>query len=125
MSELLAASLTVLKNYGVFGFLILAIVFCGAWFVHRVISHFISEINKFHLILESRDEQVFKMAKEFSGAVRDLTQTIDRDLAIKVDLSKAHDNVVKSFDRMSRENKKEHDKILEHFNGFEKRFCHG
>lgn len=99
-----------INNYGIIGFLIGLFGFLTVgilWFVYRITCHFISQSEK-------RDDRMFQMSNEFSEVVRELTQTIDRDLAIKIDLEKAHQNLVNGMDRMAAQNREEHAEILRH-----------
>lgn len=66
------AALEVLKNYGVFGFVIFAIVGGGTLYINRITNYFINSIASRDIALKDMSEKFFQTMSDYSKTLQQL-----------------------------------------------------
>ena len=101
------AALKVLANYGVFGFVVVAITVGGLFFGWRIIEYFMAAIK-------SRDEQMERIINIFNDKMAAITKVIDK-------ISSNQDQMSSNLERFGKEFRGEQENIIEYLDDVSKK----
>lgn len=96
-------ALNILKQYGIFGFIVLAITIGGGFMIHKVITYFMAAI-------EYRDKQLERITDKFSNGMGEQTKVLTK-------LSGDYDTFIRDFDKFQSEISENNRRILTLING--------
>lgn len=92
-------ALKILANYGVFGFVVIAITVGGLFFGWRIIEYFMAAIK-------SRDEQMERIINNFNDKMAAITRVIDK-------ISTNQDIMAANLEKFSKEFRGEQENIID------------
>lgn len=114
--EILQASESILKNYGIFGFVVVVVVLGAVWFIYRytdrTTGYFIDQSKSFQKWMMARDNQISKITEDFSRTLGGLTEAINREADIQDRISEAYSQLVSQVSNLNVQGREQKDEIL-------------
>ena len=99
--------LEVLKNYGLFAFLVIALLAFVGHLHTKILHHFMTEVRE-------KDKNILEMGTKFSCSLDANTRAMNELCKAELELANESKNVVEGFDRLAEQNRTDHSRILDH-----------